>query len=156
VSEGDLRAAALRLDQAAGIVLGLEAQKAVPDAQPIARFTQGMLEAPSGFEPEMEVLQPVPAPRDADGTRCCPNEFADRDGAEWCWRGLNRAGVATISLHSPAGGHGARAALGPLTHGTTRTASHGHRGAPDPAPERQTVHLPAIAQMAARRRSLAL
>jgi hypothetical protein len=36
---------------------GAPVQRAVPDAQPIARFTQGMLEAPSGFEPEMEVLQ---------------------------------------------------------------------------------------------------
>ena len=59
VSDGDLRAAAEKLDLAAGIVLGIEAQKAVPDAQPIARFTQGMVEAPSGFEPEMEVLQRI-------------------------------------------------------------------------------------------------
>jgi hypothetical protein len=57
VSDGDLRAAAEKLDFAAGIVLGIEAPKTVPDSQPIARFTQGMLEAPSGFEPEMEVLQ---------------------------------------------------------------------------------------------------
>ena len=84
MSEGDLRAAALRLDQAAGIVWGLEAQKAVPDAQPIARFTQGMLEAPSGFEPEMEVLQTRPATRNAERIRWFANEFADCQGAEWC------------------------------------------------------------------------
>ena len=57
VSEGDLTAAARRLDEAAGIVSGIVAPAAVGDAMPISEFLRKRLEAPPGFEPGMEVLQ---------------------------------------------------------------------------------------------------
>ena len=57
VSEGDLLAAAKRLDELGGHSLGIAKALGVIDARPTACFTEKKLEAPPGFEPGMEVLQ---------------------------------------------------------------------------------------------------
>ena len=57
VSEGDLVAAAKRLDELHGHSLGIAKAVGANDATPLARFTEEKLEAPPGFEPGIEVLQ---------------------------------------------------------------------------------------------------
>ena len=47
-----------RQPEATGTGLGQWAINGPADATPISRFVDDKLEAPSGFEPEMEVLQP--------------------------------------------------------------------------------------------------
>ena len=60
VSEGDLVAAAKRLDEVHGHSLGIVKAVGADDGTPLAQFTEEILEAPPGFEPGMEVLQTGP------------------------------------------------------------------------------------------------
>jgi len=55
VSEGDLVAAAKRLDELRGHSLGIVKAAGADDATPLTRILR-ILEAPPGFEPGMEVL----------------------------------------------------------------------------------------------------
>ena len=58
VSDGDLREAVLKLAaKATGTQWGQWAINGPGDTTPISRFIEERMEAPSGFEPEMEVLQ---------------------------------------------------------------------------------------------------
>jgi hypothetical protein len=64
VSDGDLRDAVTKLAARSGTFFGTGTKVGQPTvigatvARPIARFTEERLEAPPGFEPGMEVLQP--------------------------------------------------------------------------------------------------
>jgi hypothetical protein len=57
VSDGDLVAAARRLDEAHGHSLGIVRAVGASDAMPTSRSLEEKLEAPPGIEPGMEVLQ---------------------------------------------------------------------------------------------------
>ena len=80
VSEGDLTAAARRLEEATGMVSGIVRPAAVGDAMPMSEVLRKKLEAPPGFEPGMEVLQTSALPlgdgalldeRTSAGTAAC-------------------------------------------------------------------------------------
>ena len=76
VSSGDLREAASKLDQAAGIVSGIVRRITAPGEDRIDDSTEEKLEASPGFEPGMEVLQ-CSAPRvDIAKSACVMEVFA--------------------------------------------------------------------------------
>ncbi len=88
VSGDDLRAAVGKLAARTGTVWGQSGDRARPAVGETRGITEEMLEAPSGFEPEMEVLQTSALPL-GYGAPACPAVVACRRGQKT--RGNDRA-----------------------------------------------------------------
>ena len=92
-----------RQPEATGTGLGQWAIDGTSDAMPISRFIEEKMEAPSGFEPEMEVLQTSALPL-GDG--------ADRTGRDERGSAFAPAALRRDSFHSPAHGWRVKAGAG--------------------------------------------
>ncbi len=84
VSDGDLREAVRKLAaKATGTKWGQWAVNGPRDAMPISRFVEERMEAPSGFEPEMEVLQTSALPLGDGADRDVSRDQRTRDAGLW-------------------------------------------------------------------------
>ena len=83
VSGGDLREAVVKLaTKATGTKWGQLVINGPSDVTPISRFVQQKVEAPSGFEPEMEVLQTSALPLGDGAVRLSRGNVPPAGGSE--------------------------------------------------------------------------
>ncbi len=80
VSDGDLREAAAKLDEAMDIVPGIVQPIAATGEDVISDSAEKKLEAPPGFEPGMEVLQTSALPLGYGAARTCADRRHDLAG----------------------------------------------------------------------------